>query len=189
MEAKCTNSNSWKLNIRWRGKMETHSISWTSLLWILIVTLCNSVWLQFYKILLKWSLILTLVCLPLPWCRQFWLADTAAAQTARALTLSRRWLVSVASAPACHRKRVLDMNQLKTHDMSALWVLQWTSMLRGWTMINFKVKFPLIKVSNVKTHLFRDGPLENLWGGGAGEVQKKNSRKGKSNEKKFLHAN
>ena len=56
-------------------------------------------------------------------------------------------------------------------------------------MINFKVKFPLIKVSNVKTHLFRDGPLENLWGGGAGEVQKKNSRKGKSNEKKFLHAN
>ena len=28
----------------------------------------------------------------------------------------------------------------------------------------------------------RDGPLENLWGG-AGEVQKKNSRKGKLNEK------
>ena len=26
-------------------------------------------------------------------------------------------------------------------------------------------------------------------GGGAGEVQKKNSRKGKLNEKKFLHAN
>ena len=36
----------------------------------------------------------------------------------------------------------------------------------------------------------RDGPLENLWGGGgAGEVQKKNSRKGKLNEKKFLQAN
>ena len=35
---------------------------------------------------------------------------------------------------------------------------------------------------------FRDGPLENLWGG-AGEVQKKNSRKGKLNEKKFMHAN
>ena len=35
---------------------------------------------------------------------------------------------------------------------------------------------------------FRDGPLENLWGG-AGEVQKKNSRKGKLNEKKFLQAN
>ena len=36
--------------------------------------------------------------------------------------------------------------------------------------------------------LLRDGPLENLWGG-AGEVQKKNSRKGKLNEKKFLQAN
>ena len=36
----------------------------------------------------------------------------------------------------------------------------------------------------------RDGPLENLsGGGGAGEVQKENSRKGKLNEKKFLHAN
>ena len=34
----------------------------------------------------------------------------------------------------------------------------------------------------------RDGPLENLWGGGAGEIQKKNSRKGKLNEKKFLQA-
>ena len=32
----------------------------------------------------------------------------------------------------------------------------------------------------------RDGPLENLWGGGGGEVPKKNSRKGKLNEKKFL---
>ena len=35
----------------------------------------------------------------------------------------------------------------------------------------------------------RDGPLENLWGGGGGEVQKKYSRKGKLNEKKFMHAN
>ena len=38
----------------------------------------------------------------------------------------------------------------------------------------------------------RDGPLENLLGAGGGgpdEVQKKNSRKGKLNEKKFLHAN
>ena len=35
----------------------------------------------------------------------------------------------------------------------------------------------------------RDGPLENLLGGEADEVQKKNSRKGKLNEKKFLHAN
>ena len=36
---------------------------------------------------------------------------------------------------------------------------------------------------------FRDKPLENLRGGGAGEVQKKFLRKGKLNEKKFLHAN
>ena len=34
----------------------------------------------------------------------------------------------------------------------------------------------------------RDGPLENLLGG-AGEVQKKYSRKAKLNEKKFMHAN
>ena len=34
----------------------------------------------------------------------------------------------------------------------------------------------------------RDGPLENL-SGGAGEVQKKYSRKGKLNEKKFMQAN
>ena len=34
----------------------------------------------------------------------------------------------------------------------------------------------------------REGPLENLWGGG-GEVQKKYSRKAKLNEKKFVHAN
>ena len=33
-----------------------------------------------------------------------------------------------------------------------------------------------------------DGPLENVWGG-AGEVQKKYSRKGKLNEKNFMHAN
>ena len=43
--------------------------------------------------------------------------------------------------------------------------------------------------------IFRDGPLENLseggggGGGGAGEVQQKYSRKGKLNEKKFMHAN
>ena len=37
----------------------------------------------------------------------------------------------------------------------------------------------------------RDGLLENLWGGegGASEVQKKYSRKGKLNEKKFMHVN
>ena len=34
----------------------------------------------------------------------------------------------------------------------------------------------------------RDGPLENLLGGRA-KYKKKNSRKGKLNEKKFLHAN
>ena len=37
---------------------------------------------------------------------------------------------------------------------------------------------------------FRDGPLENLWGGGGGGSKKKKySRKGKLNEKKFMHAN
>ena len=43
-----------------------------------------------------------------------------------------------------------------------------------------------------KQSSLRDGPLENLsggGGGGAGEVQKKYSRKGKLNEKKFMHAN
>ena len=35
----------------------------------------------------------------------------------------------------------------------------------------------------------RDGPLENLWGGAADEVQKKYLRKAKLNEKKFMHAN
>ena len=34
--------------------------------------------------------------------------------------------------------------------------------------------------------IVRDGPLENLWG--VGEVQKKYFRKGKLNEKKFMHA-
>ena len=35
-----------------------------------------------------------------------------------------------------------------------------------------------------------DGPLENFFwgGGGAGQVQKKYSRKGKLNVKKFMHA-
>ena len=37
--------------------------------------------------------------------------------------------------------------------------------------------------------IIRDGPFDNLWGWGAGEVQKKYSRKGKLNEKKFLHPN
>ena len=39
----------------------------------------------------------------------------------------------------------------------------------------------------------RDGPLENLCGGGGGggraKYKKKYSRKGKLNEKKFMHAN
>ena len=38
-----------------------------------------------------------------------------------------------------------------------------------------------------KTDWLRDGPLENLLGGGAGEVPKKYSHKGKLNEKK-IHA-
>ena len=37
--------------------------------------------------------------------------------------------------------------------------------------------------------LIWDGPLENFWQGGGGEVQKKYSRKRKLNEKKFMHAN
>ena len=41
-----------------------------------------------------------------------------------------------------------------------------------------------------KAEYLREGPSENLWGGGGGgEVQKKYSYKGKLNEKKFLHAN
>ena len=40
-----------------------------------------------------------------------------------------------------------------------------------------------------RTLNLRDGPLEHLWGeGGAGEVQKKYSRKGKLNETKFMQA-
>ena len=35
----------------------------------------------------------------------------------------------------------------------------------------------------------RDGPIENLWGGGGGRRTKKYSRKGNLNEKKFMHAN
>ena len=48
--------------------------------------------------------------------------------------------------------------------------------------------------SQFKLSQIRDGPLENLWGGG-GDVRatmcKKNiySRKGKLNEKKIVHAN
>ena len=48
----------------------------------------------------------------------------------------------------------------------------------------------LIEIIGKNNNKLRDGPLENLWGGGgAGEVQKKNSRKGKINEKKFLISN
>ena len=43
--------------------------------------------------------------------------------------------------------------------------------------------------ANAGKFSLKDGPLENLWGGEVDEVQKKNSRKGKLNEKKFLHAN
>ena len=48
------------------------------------------------------------------------------------------------------------------------------------------VCFRLMYVAE-KRHCLRDGPLENLWGGGAGEVQRKYSRKAKLNEKK-IHA-
>ena len=49
---------------------------------------------------------------------------------------------------------------------------------------NIIASFPVLRI-------VRDGPLENLWGGGgrAGEVQKNYSRKGKLNEKKIMHAN
>ena len=41
-----------------------------------------------------------------------------------------------------------------------------------------------------KAYALRDGPLENLSGGGGGRSTKKRySRKGKLNEKKFMHAN
>ena len=47
--------------------------------------------------------------------------------------------------------------------------------------------------SQFKLSQIRDGPLENLWGGGGGRATmcKKNiySRKGKLNEKKIVHAN
>ena len=53
------------------------------------------------------------------------------------------------------------------------------------------------KHGNERELHFRNGLLENLWGGvggggggvKAGKVQKKYSRKGKLNEKKFMHAN
>ena len=38
-------------------------------------------------------------------------------------------------------------------------------------------------LTGIDCTVLREGPLENLWGGGAGEVQKKYSRKGKLNEK------
>ena len=46
--------------------------------------------------------------------------------------------------------------------------------------------FSLLTAKCIDLALLRDGPLENLWGGGAGEVQKKYSRKGKLNKKKFM---
>ena len=47
---------------------------------------------------------------------------------------------------------------------------------------------PVVVITNSLLFRLRDAPLENL-SGGAGEVQKKYSRKGKLNEKKFVHAN
>ena len=50
------------------------------------------------------------------------------------------------------------------------------------------VQIPLNNKSQLQV-LVRDGPLENLWGGRAGEVKKEYSRKGKLNGKKIIHAN
>ena len=45
-------------------------------------------------------------------------------------------------------------------------------------------------VAQYESCKIRDGPLENLWGGGGGgRSTKKYSRKAKLTEKKFLHAN
>ena len=54
-----------------------------------------------------------------------------------------------------------------------------------------RLEIPLPPTHNFSNGLsLRDGPLENLWGGGGGgRSTKTNSRKGKLNEKKFLHAN
>ena len=47
----------------------------------------------------------------------------------------------------------------------------------------------LIEIIGKNNNKLRDGPLENLWGGGGRKYKKKNSRKGKFNEKKFLISN
>ena len=51
--------------------------------------------------------------------------------------------------------------------------------------------FPCEPRSFANLKVIRNGPLENLCGGGGGGLAKckKNSRKGKFNLKKFLHAN
>ena len=41
----------------------------------------------------------------------------------------------------------------------------------------------------IRLNLIKGRTIRKLMGGGAGEVQKKYSRKGKLNEKKFMHAN
>ena len=46
----------------------------------------------------------------------------------------------------------------------------------------------LLTPVSVISLIIRDGPLENLLGGGGGEEPKKYSRQGKLNEKKYIHA-
>ena len=60
-------------------------------------------------------------------------------------------------------------------------------------MLHFHFLFLAELFAYLKVRFVRDGPLENLWGWGGGAVgritKKKYSRKGKLNEKKFMHAN
>ena len=59
-----------------------------------------------------------------------------------------------------------------------------------WTL-NVKNTKDMFIGSQFKLSQIRDGPLENLWGGGGGQrsAKKKYSRKGKLNENKIVHAN
>ena len=50
-------------------------------------------------------------------------------------------------------------------------------------------KSPSLEVLMGCNHFLKGRTIRKVKGGGASEVQKKNSRKGKLNEKKFMHAN
>ena len=72
--------------------------------------------------------------------------------------------------------------------MNCVFVHFFLEILFGSILVSRETDHPPLPYVNIITYFsLRDGPLENLWGG-AGEVQKKNSRKGKLNEKKFMHA-